>query len=381
MAFLNSTNLFPNFTDPPRLDQTGPALLFNNPLLANDATRGTAEDTNTDAEQATGSPEPQAEPGVVVTLQPSDPVSQHTPSDTSTNDEANPLLSRVASLYRRLQAEAIQDYPALPDIKTNALSTHDIVKSRTEVSQSSLSQFGLTLRTQEGDVINLSIFQNSSAYTAERFDGRKGQYEHSSFLSTNSGYEFTVQGDLNKEEQAAVASFLEDITSLTDAFLEYDLRGVLAAVDNLSLDSELSGFALNLKTAYSASIEQKIKAQPMEKSDNPGLALGHHKLSNQEENWPQTMRSHRAQTLESTILAAYARDLLEEVAELMTEAKARTETFKEKFDNQFLEKLPNFIMEQWRLGDTIFGNNILGNNTLSNSTLSNNTLTNNNRNT
>lgn len=273
-------------------------------------------------------------------------VSQPSPS---TNKD-NPLLSRVASLYNRLQSETIQDFAQAPK-----LDTQEIIKGRSEISQSSLSQFDLVMRTAEGDVINLSIYQNSNAYSDQSYDADRGLYQESNFFNTTSGFEFTVQGDLNAEEQAAVASFLEEVTSLTDAFLDYDLPSVLDAVDNLSLSPELSGFALNLKTAYAERVSQAITTAHYNSSNNsnnnsnnkvfnPAQALGKFR-----QNITDALPEQPNPMNKANLLDAYARDLLDDVTALMEQAKDASERFKERFENQFLEKLPGFITDQWQL--------------------------------
>lgn len=276
------------------------------------------------------------------TLEDTEVVSQPSPS---TNKD-NPLLSRIASLYNRLQSETIQDFAQAPK-----LDTQEIIKGRSEISQSSLSQFDLVMRTAEGDVINLSIYQNSNAYSDQSYDAGRGFYQESNFFSTTSGFEFTVQGDLNAEEQAAVASFLEEVTSLTDAFLDYDLPSVLDAVDNLSLSPELSGFALNLKTAYAERVSQAITTAPTSSSSNsnnkvfnPAQALG-----NFRQNITDALPEQPSPMNKANLLDAYARDLLDDVTALMEQAKDASERFKERFENQFLEKLPGFITDQWQL--------------------------------
>lgn len=264
-------------------------------------------------------------------------------SPPTENTSTNPLISRVTALYDRLQAETIQD-----TIKPANFMPEDTIRRRTEISQTSLSEFDLVMRTAEGDVINLSIYQNSSRYAAENFDGEKGIYQQGNFISTRSGLDFTIQGDLNAEEQAALTNFLEDITTLTDAFLDFDLPSLLNAVDDLTLSPELAGFALNLKSVYTERITQEITTAPSlsnANAFNPAQALGK-PLSAYAKN---SLSAPANPLTQSNILEAYTRNLLDDAAALMAQAEEASERFKEKFENQFLEKLPNFISDQFFL--------------------------------
>jgi hypothetical protein len=198
-----------------------------------------------------------------------------------------------------------------------------------------MSQFDLVMRTAEGDVINLSIYQNSNAATSQQYDGEQGIFSSASSFSSESGYAFQVKGDLNEQEQQAVSDFLTEMTTLTDAFLEYDLPGVLAAVGDLSLPPELAGFAFNLKTAFSAQQTQQTITE-RDPLNAPILQLP-----------PTALTNTPNATTPKTSPDAYASVLLDSVTSLIEEAKAATDRLREKFDTQLLDKLPRFLADQW----------------------------------
>ncbi|WP_018691639.1 DUF5610 domain-containing protein [Algicola sagamiensis] len=121
----------------------------------------------------------------------------------------------------------------------------------------------LTITTAEGDKVSFSFssqVQYTEAYNvAAQFGEGGGQasgyYEQSFYQAV--GFSFTVEGDLNEEEQEAIANLVNDISKLSDDFFNGDIDKAFQQALDLGYDeSQIVGFALNLSYQEQVKVTQ-----------------------------------------------------------------------------------------------------------------------------
>ncbi|MBI5427354.1 MAG: hypothetical protein HZA02_03650 [Nitrospinae bacterium] len=135
-----------------------------------------------------------------------------------------------------------------------------------DVRQSS----GLTLRTREGDVVNLSFGnrQSLSANVArkESGDGTSVQ-EFSVAARAASKYSLSVQGDLNNDELAAIDRLAQSVASIAETFFSQGDVDVEGAKQSL-LDS-MGGVVQELRLELERSVAQTAGAESFSRADAP----------------------------------------------------------------------------------------------------------------
>jgi len=125
--------------------------------------------------------------------------------------------------------------------------------------QQSLS---LDIKTQDGDIVtlNLAKSESSSAYQAQIHNGNSTTTVKEFQFSSNSQFEFTVQGNLDEGEMEAIEKLLSDVKGVSDQFFEGDASAALEAGLGLGFNtSEIAGFSLNLKHNQTQSAAQAYR--------------------------------------------------------------------------------------------------------------------------
>ncbi|MEY4590817.1 MAG: hypothetical protein RL497_2893 [Pseudomonadota bacterium] len=96
----------------------------------------------------------------------------------------------------------------------------------------------LHLTTVEGDIIELIANNKHSAV----FD------DSMSYSEQSQQWTLSVQGDLNENEQGAIADFLNQLGGLADEFYQGDLAQAVAKAQNIGFDNaQISEFSLNMQ--------------------------------------------------------------------------------------------------------------------------------------
>lgn len=107
--------------------------------------------------------------------------------------------------------------------------------------QARASSFSFELTTAEGDVV--SIQANSSA--AVSLSGNPQGQSFSASASRSASW--SVEGDLNDDERAAIESLLGQVDSLSEQFFGGDLEGAMASAMELGYDrDQVAQFSLSL---------------------------------------------------------------------------------------------------------------------------------------
>lgn len=139
--------------------------------------------------------------------------------------------------------------------KTKELSTNNYI------SQSNTSDLSIT--TADGDTVNISFSalkeSQSSHYYRYGIDNNKQvlSYQNSSSAISAINFSYSVHGDLDEEEIAAIASLIKDISKIENDFFKGNIDKAFNAALELGYDEEqLSSFNLELK--QSKTIKNKL---------------------------------------------------------------------------------------------------------------------------
>lgn len=142
--------------------------------------------------------------------------------------------------------------------------------------------FSLTLKTREGDVVKVNFSRSLDAQSsvAAARDGQGNQAARLDLSRTEkTGYEFSVEGDLNEEEITAIQNLMRDVGQVANDFYGGDVQKAFDQVSNVSFDSkQLASMDLRMsRSEQYSSVQQYRNTQQMEKPEqaNAGRRLGH----------------------------------------------------------------------------------------------------------
>lgn len=122
------------------------------------------------------------------------------------------------------------------------------------------------IKTAEGDVIKLTY--NSQYQSSEQFsynkDGNGESLSYWSSQSSSQAYSFSVEGDLNEDEVAAINELMSDLQEVSNEFFNGSLDEAFEQAKNLNLDSpQLVAMSMNLQqTEVRASVREYQTTQP-----------------------------------------------------------------------------------------------------------------------
>ncbi len=124
----------------------------------------------------------------------------------------------------------------------------------------------LSITTNDGDKVTINFaeamaYQRSEAaavYGAGDGEGNGAvgaSYQMSESRFHGVGFSFSVEGDLDEDEKAAIADLVKNVGKLADEFFNGDLDKAFEQAMELGFDeSELSGFALNMSRVETVSV-------------------------------------------------------------------------------------------------------------------------------
>lgn len=140
----------------------------------------------------------------------------------------------------------------------------------------------LELRTRDGDIVQIS-FGKSEEVEAGYAIAEDGQGNRAQVLDIGrkeqTGYSFTVKGDLSVEEIDAIQSLVQDVGEVANEFFSGDVQEAFEQVSDISFDSsQLSAMNLHMSQSQQYSgVQRYQETQQMDSpaASKPGLRLGH----------------------------------------------------------------------------------------------------------
>lgn len=146
-----------------------------------------------------------------------------TPADQADLDQA---VARIDSGVAELEADAA--------------ATRESSASVLNVDTSTQQKSMIKIRTQEGDLVRLSLRQASemSASSAELAEGDSFAQSLQIDYSSSSRLAVMVRGDLNEAEMGAIESVLAQAQEMADAFFGGDIGAAFASASSFEFDTE-----------------------------------------------------------------------------------------------------------------------------------------------
>lgn len=183
--------------------------------------------------------------------------------DTASKDASNSKNNDLSTLLQAKQAADMQAQTAGKPSKKDDVSTSEqgrVMASRSQAFERAYQYsetMSLQLTTKEGDEVTLDFRQMYAEYQSykEQQQGEQGpqgvRYFESREAMEMTAFEerfaFSVEGDLNEAELAAVFDVFEQVDSLANTFYEGDMEAALQKAMDLDIDySQLQNMSLNL---------------------------------------------------------------------------------------------------------------------------------------
>ena len=175
--------------------------------------------------------------------------------------------------------------------------------SASEINYSLSKSSSISIQTNDGDMVTIDFaealaYQRSemnAAYVSQNEDGSTsavGYSETSESRYHAVGFSFSVEGELDEDEKAAIGELVQNVSELADEFFNGDLDKAFEQATQLGFDeSELSGFSLQMTRTETISVAQAY-AQVAEynPAQPPAGGIGQGEGQGQGQNLQQMMR-------------------------------------------------------------------------------------------
>jgi len=117
----------------------------------------------------------------------------------------------------------------------------------------------LTVTTADGDKVNISFsdFQESSQSEKYYSGDNKESFQYSTSNYRETSFSYSIEGDIDKDEQKAISSLIKDINHLQKEFFNGDVEKAFEYAQKLGFDSEqISDFSLELYKTQTTRVSQ-----------------------------------------------------------------------------------------------------------------------------
>jgi len=112
----------------------------------------------------------------------------------------------------------------------------------------------IQIRTQQGDVVTISINQSASS-SQVAFQAEQGNSKISAYSETNSSssaFSLSIEGDLNEDEQASLADLLNKMSKVSDKFFKGNMKSAFKHAQRVGFDTDqIAGFSMDLNSERS----------------------------------------------------------------------------------------------------------------------------------
>lgn len=128
----------------------------------------------------------------------------------------------------------------------------------------------IQMTTQEGDVVKLNLYSLSASAQGEAASMSENGLTYSRYESSSQSFafDFSVEGDLNDDELAAIQDMMKSVGKVSDLFYDGDIAGALQKGFDMGFDaSQLASFSMTLQTSQTMKTSQAVSAY----SQNPSM--------------------------------------------------------------------------------------------------------------
>jgi len=146
-----------------------------------------------------------------------------------------------------------------------AVDNHNIRKASldTELYTSNSKNSDLSITTTDGDIVSISfseLQQYANNESTQYEEGSKGTAENYSMASSQYhevNFSYSVEGELDDEERAAIEALIKDVNSLQKDFFSGNVDQAFEKALELGFDNEqISNFSMDLKQTKTSYVSQ-----------------------------------------------------------------------------------------------------------------------------
>lgn len=144
---------------------------------------------------------------------------------------------------------------------TEAVSQVAAMSTSSSYRREDYSQIQMT--TQEGDVVSLNLYSLSASEQGEAASMSENGLSYSRFESSSHAFAFdySVEGDLNDDELAAIQDMMKSVGEVSDLFFDGDVAGALQRGFDMGFDAtQLANFSMTLETSQTMKSSQAVSA-------------------------------------------------------------------------------------------------------------------------
>ena len=124
------------------------------------------------------------------------------------------------------------------------------------------SSFELSIKTQEGDTVNLNIQQFLNKQVSKEATFNEDSFSVNIDRQVERGREisYQVNGDINEQEQAAIDSLIKKVDQLADKFYSNNFAGAFQKATRIGIDADqLANFSLNLQSSKTVEVTKTYR--------------------------------------------------------------------------------------------------------------------------
>ncbi len=108
----------------------------------------------------------------------------------------------------------------------------------------------IQITTKEGDVVTISLSESvtnsSSAFEAEQQGVKVSAYSEN--ISTESGFNISIEGDLNEKEQKSLAKLINKMSKVSEKFFDGNVKSAFKHAQKVGFDTkQIAGFSMDLR--------------------------------------------------------------------------------------------------------------------------------------
>jgi len=144
---------------------------------------------------------------------------------------------------------------------SQVIQARQIEFTKTRQIQSS-SSFELSIKTQEGDTVNLNIQQFFNKQVSKEATFNEDGFTVNIDRQVERGREisYQVQGDINEQEQAAIDALIKKVDQLADKFYSNNLADAFQKATRIGIDADqLANFSLNLQSSKTVEVTKTYR--------------------------------------------------------------------------------------------------------------------------
>ncbi len=145
-------------------------------------------------------------------------------------------------------------------LQTSGQSVSESASFSSQFKQS--NQASIQIITQDGDKIDISYSAFIQAASSENvaYGGQSFSASFESSAQSSINFQFSVQGNIDEEEQQAINALLDKVGNLAEQFFQGDVQAAFNAAQNIGFDSrELKSFALDFQQSTQVQVAQSYQ--------------------------------------------------------------------------------------------------------------------------